>query len=43
MQNKLLQIRDLNNLVFKFRIEDGLLDISETKFSWLDYVRLSNI
>ena len=30
--------RDLNNLVFKFRIEDGLLDISETKFSWLDYV-----
>ena len=35
---QIIPFRDLNNLVFKFRIEDGLLDISETKFSWLDYV-----
>ena len=35
---QIIPFRDLNNLVFKIRIEDGLLDISETKFSWLDYV-----
>jgi hypothetical protein len=35
---QIMPFRDLNNLVFKLRIEDGLLDISETKFSWLDYV-----
>ncbi|MDC0864216.1 hypothetical protein OAP88_05125, partial [Candidatus Pelagibacter sp.] len=35
---QIIPFRDLNNLVFKFRIEDGLLDISETKFGWLDYV-----
>ena len=35
---QIIPFKDLNNLVFKFRIEDGLLDISETKFSWLDYV-----
>ena len=35
---QIIPFRDLNNLVFKFRIEDGLLDISETKFRWLDYV-----
>ena len=35
---QIIPFRDLNNLVFKFRIEDGLLDVSETKFSWLDYV-----
>ena len=35
---KIIPFRDLNNLTFKFRIEDSLLDISETKFSWLDYV-----
>ena len=35
---QIIPFRDLNNLVLKFRIEDGLLDISETKFSWLDYV-----
>ena len=29
---QIIPFRDLNNLVFKFRIEDGLLDISETKF-----------
>ena len=35
---QIIPFRDLNNLVFKFRIEDGLMDISKTKFSWLDYV-----
>ena len=34
---QIIPFRDLNNLVFKIRIEDSLLDISETKFSWLDY------
>ena len=29
---------DLNNLVLNLKIEDGLLDINESKFSWLDYV-----
>jgi len=35
---QIIPFKDLNNLVFKFRIEDSLLDISETKFSWLDNV-----
>jgi hypothetical protein len=35
---QIIPFRDLNNLVLQFRIEDSLLDISETKFSWLDYV-----
>ena len=35
---QIIPFRDLNNLVFKFRIEDGLLDVSETKFNWLNYV-----
>ena len=35
---QIIPFKDLNNLVFKFRIEDSLLDISETKFSWLDHV-----
>ena len=35
---QLIPYNDLNNLVLKFKIEDGLLDINESKFSWLDYV-----
>ena len=35
---QIIPFRDLNNLLFKLRIEDGLIDISETKFSWLNYV-----
>ena len=34
---QIIPFRDLNNLVFKIRIVDSLLDISENKFSWLDY------
>ena len=29
---------DLNNLVLNFKIEEGLVDINKSKFSWLDYV-----
>jgi len=35
---KIIPFRDLNNLIFKIRIEDGLIDFSETKFSWFNYV-----
>jgi len=37
---QIIPFRDLNNLLFKLRIEDGLIDISETKFSWLNYLDL---
>ena len=29
---------DLNDLVLNFNIEEGLVDINESKFSWLNYV-----
>ncbi len=35
---KIIPFRDLNNLIFKLRIEDGLIDFNETKFSWFNYV-----
>ena len=37
---QIVPFRDLNNLLFKLRIEDGLIDISETRFSWLNYADL---
>ncbi len=35
---QILPYKDLNNLVLNFKIEDGLVDINKSKFSWLDYV-----
>ena len=35
---QILPYKDLNNLVLNLKIEDGLLDINKSKFSWLDYV-----
>ena len=35
---QILPYKDLNNLVLNFKIEDGLIDINKSKFSWLDYV-----
>ena len=35
---KISPYNDLNNLVFNFKIEDGLLDINKSKFSWSDNV-----
>ncbi len=34
---QILPYKDLNNLVLNFKIEDGLIDINKSKFSWLDY------
>ena len=38
MAEQISPYNDLNNLVLNLKIEDGLLDINESKFSWLDYV-----
>ena len=35
---QIVPYNDLNNLVLNFKIEDGLVDINKSKFSWLDYV-----
>ena len=29
---------DLNNLVLNFKIEEGFVDLNNSKFSWLDYI-----
>jgi hypothetical protein len=35
---QIIPYKDLNNLVLNFKIEDGLLDINKSKFSWLDNI-----
>ena len=35
---QIIPYKDLNNLVLNFKIEDGLLDLNKSKFSWLDNV-----
>ena len=35
---KIIPYNDLNNLFLKFKIEEGLVDINESKFSWLNFV-----
>ena len=34
---KVIPYNNLNNLVAKIKIEEGLIDIDDTKFSWFDY------
>ena len=35
---QIVPFNDLNNLILNFNIKEGLVDINQSKFSWLDYV-----
>ena len=36
---KILPFKDLNDLIIKVRIKEGLIDVDDTIFNWLDYAK----